>query len=266
MKYARCRFALVHHDGFLYAVGGTQEKSTTTLIEDHLIQLGLLQLDPQQEPDETRYLNTAERFNLATQEWDKVYTLPMPLTHTCAVVVEGKILVYGLKEQVDEECEYWLIGFDPISQKWTKFVQEKYTVKGYKAPRSALVVHDGTCYRVKYEHVPKPTERYPGKSIQLPHVNQINLKMVRSGRGGFRASIGNSVEGQETDVVHEYWTQGTFHIKGSIYINVCGYPHKTGAVLGDPDSGLSDLNGWKYCHSINKKCVVEYVVDTRKIF
>ncbi len=91
----------------------------------------------------------------------------------------------------------------------------------------------------------------------VPHVNHVELKLEGS---GFKACYGRKVEDQDTLPVNK---AGAFHIDGHIYINVCGFAHMTGAVQGDPNSGVMDLNGWNSCQGMDKKCVVEYAFDPR---
>ncbi|XP_072044796.1 kelch-like protein 30 [Amphiura filiformis] len=245
MKYARSRFALVHHDGFLYAIGGICYRHASE---------GRASL--------TQYYNGVERFNLSTQKWDHIYALPVPMAYTSAAIVEGKILVYGkLKDHVGEEEKFWLVGFDPLTQKWVKIQQERYRDA---APHSILVVHDGACYRVKYE-----VQDATGASclmspmIRIPRVNHIEMKPVRSGMTGFGACIGHEVEGQNT--LPENYV-GAFHIDGHIYINNNRFAHKTGAVQGDPNSEVEDQIGWSNFKVMGKKCVVEYAFDSKKMW
>ncbi|XP_072045203.1 kelch-like protein 30 [Amphiura filiformis] len=244
MTHARSRFALVHHDGYLYAIGGIQQIAA-----------------------ENRYLKSVERFNLSTQTWDCIYTLPVPMAYTSAAIVEGKILVYGLKGRVGKEDEFWLVGFDPLTQKWTDIVHERHPVQETEyawkrnAPDNILVVHDSACYRVTYEEVPSPSRLWLRNYI--PHVNHIEMKPVGSGSGGLEACIGREVEGQDT--LPDNYARA-FHIDRHIYINVCRYAHKTGAILGDPNSKVGDLNGWSRCQSMDKKCVVEYAFDVKNMW
>ncbi|XP_072044908.1 kelch-like protein 25 [Amphiura filiformis] len=193
MKYPRSRFALVYHDGLLYAIGGIHYRRACA-----------------GRPSETLYWNMVERFDLSKQKWDHIYTLPAPMAYTSAVIVEGKILVYGLKDRLNAPDEFWLVGFDPLTQTWVQMLQEKYRDV---APHSILVVHDGACYRVKYEvQDASGLRRMEG----VPRVNHIEMKPARFGMTGFEACIGREVEGQNT-----LSGVGAFHIDGHLGIQSC---------------------------------------------
>ncbi|XP_072045392.1 kelch-like protein 30 [Amphiura filiformis] len=254
MKQARFLFSMVHHDGFLYAIGGrTQSRKSSK---------------------ESGYSDSAERFNLSQQKWDCIYKLPAEMAYTSTAMLDGKLLVYGLSNYLEKEkaSQFKLLGFDPVTQEWTELLQETYTADDDMD--GIIVVHNGACYRVRYEKLSSPI-RLPIDSYEdnpwmqqstmefIPHVNRIEMKPVEAGEeGSVRACIGHELEGQDTIPAN---LAGAFHIDGHIYINVCRVVHNTGVVQGDPKSDVTWLNRWHRCYSMGTKCVVEYAFDTKKM-
>ncbi|XP_072045789.1 kelch repeat and BTB domain-containing protein 2-like [Amphiura filiformis] len=248
MKFGRIHFALVHHDGFLYAIGGKGDHRQFSEAEREL--------------DGIVYLDCAERFNISKNKWDRIYPLPDDMMYTSAVVVDDKILVYGMTDFLQEEGrnEFKLVGFDPRNQRWTELARETFPSVDVDIPY-ILVVHDGVCYRVRYKATSAGATWTLAGETFTPQVNRVEIKTRRTRRAGLMACIGRKIGGQDALA---YNKAGAFHIDGHIYINVCGYAHKTGAVFGD--STEWDLNGWSQCQSMNLKCVVEYAFDTKKMW
>ncbi|XP_072045790.1 kelch-like protein 26 [Amphiura filiformis] len=254
MEDGRMHFDLVHHNGFLYAIGG----ATYNYSEENGLE-GPFSLD------------SVERFNISQQTWDHTYKLPEPMLYTSAAVVDGKILVYGMTRCVDRVGEYTLVGFDPVTQEWSKFLQERYSIRS-DVPDCMLVVQDGACYRVRYEVTYRNVHGVGGYLFPTNDrmcVNHIEIHTETSeGRGDVcTVSIGREIEHQ--NVIRSYTDGNTFHIDGHVYINVCRLALRTGVVVDPNDLDVrnrySDLNGWTYCSGSMYKYVVKYTFDSNKM-
>ena len=229
LKTARDGFSLIHHKGYLYAIGGTQQR---------------------------KLLDTVERFNLATQTWDGVYQLSEGTSFTSAVIFDDKIFIYGRTDEYDESVGvYVLIVFDPATkQSKTVLIEGQETWMGYTSD-CVLVVHDGVLYRVCYKDKYPDPDCGSSRMFFVPQVNRIESKALRN--GGLRAWVGEEVA-QNALPLDE---ANTFQIDGQIYINVARYTHRTGSVLGQ-----TGPVAWKDCKNLSKQCVVEYTLNYAKLF
>ena len=228
LKTARDGFSLIHHEGYLYAIGGTRQK---------------------------KLVDTIERFNLATQTWDGVYQLSEGVAFTSAVIFDGKIFIYGTSDEYEEFVGvYVLIVFDLATKRSkTVLVEGQETWMDYTSS-CVLVVHDGILYRVCYKD--ENPDGIFNQMLVIPQVNRIEVKKLRN--GGLRAWVGDEVGQQNVLSPNE---ANTFHIDKQIYINVARYTHKTGRVLGQQGPV-----GWSKCTNLTKQCVVEYTLDYSKLY
>ena len=186
MGQARCLFTLAHFDGHIYAIGGKNQ-------------------------DE--YLDSAERFNLSTQRWDRAYELPEPMVDTRAAVVDDHLLIYGLSAyDIGQKATYAyaMVVFDRFTQEWTKILEEERdeVEDMMRIGSTGVFVRDGKCYRV-----------YNPDSSACAHINEVAV--TRQGNGTVTAAIGNSIS---NDVVKN--SVNAFTMDGSLYINLGGTVHE----------------------------------------
>ncbi|XP_072018160.1 kelch-like protein 28 [Amphiura filiformis] len=121
MKLERSTFALVHLDGFLYAIGGKCNDGA---------------------------IRSVECYDISQNKWKSVASLKGYYALPKAVVLNGKILIYG--EQVDFLGEslhsYMYELYDPGTNTWHKLATEKYWKPAFEEP--FVTVLNGKCYRI----------------------------------------------------------------------------------------------------------------------
>ncbi|XP_072018721.1 kelch-like protein 28 [Amphiura filiformis] len=156
MKSMRSKFALVHQGGFIYAVGG--------MIGSDLVK-------------------TVERYDIGRNKWKFVAPTRCFHENPKAVVLNGKILAYGL-EEVDKSgqaCDtYSLEMYDPGNNVWRKLASEKY--RTFENP--LLTVQDGKCYRLvhKLDESKTMEEECASEGEGELHISRITIKERRNGQ------------------------------------------------------------------------------------
>ena len=197
MRNARCSLTLAYFGGFIYAIGGRDNEGN---------------------------LDSVERFNLSTQRWDGMYTLPNPMVNTRAAVLNNQLLVYGLK-QYDRRRGFTcaMVIFDQLNQEWIQ-VLEEVLVKDVSSEKSTIVdpekstivVQAGKCYRVYYT-VESESEGFPTST----HVNRVEVTWRPDGT--VAAAIKEAIP---NDVVRMRNEAHAFAIEETVYINISGTLHE----------------------------------------
>ena len=235
MKTPRRDFGLVHHEGFIYAVGGRK---------DH------------------EYLDSVERFNLGTQKWDRMYELTEPMIHTSTAVVNGKIFVCGMTLFSDGTggiafdgplAVYAILVFDPVTETWTLLHEEDKSCEDEDLHNYVLVVQDAKCYRVWHEVIEHPLL---WRRKYKPHVNPINIEELEDGDIG--ASLGEEIRSEGAFYPADFTK--AFAIEDQVYVIVSGYVHKIGTIKDG-----RDMDGWSECSEISDTTVVEYTFHWKEL-
>ena len=128
LRYPRREFTLVHVAGSLYAIGGFEDKTYTCPTAE------------------------IECYSIQDNSWKRVAPMDYPVQDPSAVVIDGKIVVYG--QDMDDICAYSCFMYDPEVNKWRP-QEDEY----YPSPRSGnkwerkpfLMVHEGVCYRICHQ-------------------------------------------------------------------------------------------------------------------
>ena len=158
--------------------------------------------------DQDEYLDSAERFNLSTQRWDREYELPEPMIETRVAVVDDDLLIYGLSDyEKGQKATYAMVVFDCFTQEWTKIFEEEFH-EDMSIGATAVFIRDGKCYRV-----------YNPESSGCAHINEVAV--TRQGNGTVTAAIGNSIS---NDVAKN--SVNAFTMDGSLYVNLGGTVHE----------------------------------------
>ena len=197
MTVRRHTFALAHHDGYIYAVGGKNMDG---------------------------WLDNVERFDMKCQSWECVCTLPDPMLYPSIVTLAGQLIIYGLTTgnreiSLDERHETdSLVALDPKTQRVSLLFKEVLVnCVMRESLTNFILVQNGILYRVWFKQI--------HDDDAFAHVNQIEIRHMRN--GFTRATIGRAVDGQDAIQRHN---ENAFHINGHVYVGVNGSPRKMGMV------------------------------------
>ncbi|XP_072030359.1 kelch-like protein 15 [Amphiura filiformis] len=230
MKVSRCQFALVHHNGYIYAIGGS---SANDLIRD------------------------VECYNLVNKEWEHLPPLLKEgyMGKSSAVSFRGKIFVYAAESRKINGMKYAthnLQVFDPETRSWHVPLTEQHNQGSFPA---ALVVHNDTCYRVVYGNC-KCTSEHFGCPWHKVCVHELVIDDIN---GTCTARVGDP---QDQSVIPKDQTVGAFCIQDDVFVTVNGVIHMTDDSLS---SGLRrdvDLTKWNWSSTIGlENCVAKFRFD-----
>ena len=232
MTVRRHSLALAHHDGYIYAIGGSNKE---------------LQLD------------SVERFDMIHQTWEYVCTLLKSMVYCPRVItLDGQFLIYGITDIYQTADRHRdesnaLLALDPKMQASSVLFEENCidNAKHMALAPGVILMQDKIPYRVWFE------ENLEYETIA--HVNQIEIRQLRNGTT--IAAIGRKIDGQESVQDHNEYA---FHINGQIYVCVNGVPHKMGMM--STGNYRKDLEGADYWLSSCYRCVsaVHFTIDTNK--
>ncbi|XP_072018150.1 kelch repeat and BTB domain-containing protein 2-like [Amphiura filiformis] len=157
MKSVLSEFALVHMDGWIYAVGMGYNGPTKTVV----------------------------CYNISRNHWKYAAPLTCYYKHPQVVALNGKIFMYGLEMDYSGKIvhTYSLEMYDTVNNVWQKLISEKYRTPAYAKP--VLTVQDGECYRVVHQYdETKMTEEEMEESEADGeiHVSEITIKERRNGQ------------------------------------------------------------------------------------
>ncbi|XP_072050406.1 kelch-like protein 26 isoform X2 [Amphiura filiformis] len=199
MLTRRSRFSMVHLAGYIYAIGGKEDR-------------------------DDRFQQKVERYELETQEWEEVPSLPVALRTTSSVVYQNIILVYGISvtHTMGIGRQGSLFAFDPVRNTWISLTSEFVPINRelengmWANPRlhPALVIEKGECYRILYYGSATPT---------VSHVT-INLDDNPS------ATFSELHNPEDQFIMGLYNFQaGAFAINKRMFVNINGYIHSLAA-------------------------------------
>ena len=217
LKKPRKSILLVHSGGFLYAIGGQNEKDTQ--------------------------MNDVERFDFTKNEWQTMASLPDKFRWVSAVDYKGIIVVYGVSVQHYREHENRMLVFNPYKNVWQAKLSEicedesAYFENLNRDP--VLVVHNGHCYRVLYDNS-RNTKVDSDLFVswyehRQPRVNLLAVHILK-------LSVGQEIK-QDLIPLNK---SGAFCIHDDVFINSRGSVLKTDVKLStDKKKSAKDLSKWK---------------------
>ena len=158
MLSERSEFALVHMDGFIYAIGGKGLYGDCTV--------------------------SVERYSIEQNRWEDVASCKCYYRDPSAVAVNGRILLYG---RVDHSFSWsdtstnthTLEMYNPTTNDWQKLLFETYDT-AYFDKYPLLMVHGGECYRVVSKLPSRVKPSLTNYSSGKIHVSKI--KIIERGR------------------------------------------------------------------------------------
>ena len=149
MSQSRHSLALVHQDGFIYAIGGQSDVVGGLFGKRGTSDHPLLDL---------------ERYDIAQNCWVNLTPMPFACHEISAVAFKSKILVSGLQSPIYGWAnKRLLMTYSLDTDKWD-FITEDV---GKTDLVPMLFVHNNRCYRVLH--------RYEGNHIGVPSVNELNF-------------------------------------------------------------------------------------------
>ena len=230
MKRARKSAALVHMDGFVYAIGGIGRSGP---------------------------LKHVECYSLANKSWYHAGFVAMEVIDPSVVVFKGKILMYGQRSNLPDTFVLQMYNVNnkpcrggssgaaassgsPRKGTWSILLEDKLSgvSTGYLKP--ALTVQDGKCYRVLYEVVPSNEDSSPAKVKYRARVNEIMCDFDSKVPA---ASIGTEAK-QHEDLMKCVIGGVTFCINDALFFNACGVVYKVGLTTAGMASKKSEENVW----------------------
>ena len=211
MLTKRSRFAMVHLNNHIYAIGGNEKRAWTLDVNEW---------------------SSVERYSLLTEEWEKVANLPVNLKYPSAIAYQDKILVYGVQRYNDSQG--FLFVYDPETNTWIQLLAELVAVSiGRRGRRirnfhPVLVMEGNDCYRVKYVNDVAQVNRL---TLQLDNIVTCTGQLCSSHNPADQTNISGDT--------HE----GSFCINKRIFVNLRGYIHRLNCTLESVSS--RDTSGWE---------------------
>ena len=149
MCYMRSDFALVHLDGYIYAMGGEDLYDRTTV----------------------------ERYSIEQNMWECKRSCTSSFVEPRAVAVNGRILLYGcLCTWSDASINmYTLEMYNPTTNSWQKMLSETFETPYYER-KPTLAVHNSECYRIVWKLVPGVKPSLDNMSSGKINVSKIKIK------------------------------------------------------------------------------------------
>ena len=148
MLYARTNFALVHLDGYIYAIGGKGQ-------HDHIVGV--------------------ERYSIEQNIWESKAVCLSNLEEPRTVAVNGRILLYAGVSTSDGHINmYTLEMYNPTTNSWQKMLSETFESPFYER-KPTLAVHNGECYRIVWKLAPGVNPSYDNMSSGKIAVSKIKI-------------------------------------------------------------------------------------------
>ena len=228
MNIQRDYCSLIHLDGFIYAIGGTEKR-----------------------PDEffSTPIKSAERYNMEVGKWEMLPDMPEECFTPSVVTFKSKILVYGplrMEPHNGEPSSYTLMMFCPQTLSWTS-LWSCQTMSGFIP--SLLTVYQDTCYEVRYED-----DGPRGK--HKPKVRALHLKF---GNEGTTIDFGEHQSQELTSHYHQFCINGRLFVVVSLF----DYIYDTGVVLSVDNANSQIHKNWSRAKDIGgfDKSVVSFTFD-----
>ena len=189
MEVPRTEFSLVQLGGDIYAVGGETHGRPSVVC-------------------------SVERYSIAEDKWTLVASLSEEYIILRATTFKGNILVYGQEAKTFGEPAspvFNLEIYNPVTDKWTKALTEKYEVSIF-TPAPILMVKDDVCYRIvrKLDKGARMEDRDDWNAHTTQHVHKIEINERRNGR--LSAVIGKEQDQVELNDRHAFCLNGTIFV------------------------------------------------------
>ena len=203
---------------------------------------------------------TAEYYDMDTEEWFPLPSLPGRRDWISAVVYKGKILLYGLNlNNLNWTTEnHVILVCNPNTDEADENIIQtelKSKIIGVDGRNPKLFVHEGVCYRILYERV-------KGKSdVEKPIVNKMVLELQGD---SVQLSVGEEVN---QDMIPGN-QMGAFRIQDQVFVTFSSYIHKTGEKINADGSLDIDFKKWPDLRAVGPvkyTNIVSYTFDKKKL-
>ena len=227
MNKSRNSFPMVYLDGFIYAIGGSND-------------LGF-------------EISDVERFDLNKKQWQVMASLPVRLQSISVRVFKGKILLHGVTpealnpETARSQVKYVLLAYHPGSDYWQEVLEQLHEISRDRPVHPPqLVVHKDTCYRVIYRVVPSeartPWYRNPKckmsvRVLEVTHKNVVEVSVA----------VGDEVK---QDLIPAN-RAGAYRIGNEVFISANSFSYNTGVTIKPDQEGDIDVEKWEPFNDIN---------------
>ncbi|XP_072027818.1 uncharacterized protein [Amphiura filiformis] len=219
MNVVRNSFPMVYLDGYIYAIGGSNDYGNE--------------------------ISDVERFDLSTERWEILPPLPEICRSISAVAFKGKIIVHGIDLYASQE-KYILQVYHPNSKHWQSVHSEDHEVDRHGSINPPhLHVYKDVCYRVSYvnSQCDKPVERYcTTKHKHKPVVHALEVHpQSNAAEDDILVKVGESINQEH---IPENMV-GAFRIADEVFVSVNGFSYNTGISISSDQITDVDVDQWK---------------------